>query len=183
MLRSTVRRLSYAFFALLLLTLSPGPGKSANETKVDKIKRAISAGPPQITQGAQIVEMDAKGNTTVLREASNGWTCFTGRPGVPGDNAECDDAAAMQWNADWMAHKKPTNTQPGITYMFAGGTDWSASDPYAISGTPINEPPHWMIMWPFDPKTTGLPDKVKMTGTWIMWAGTPYAHLMINQKP
>jgi transposase len=23
----------------------------------------------------------------------------------------------------------------------------------------------------------------KQTGTWIMWSGTPYAHLMINQRP
>ena len=90
----------------------------------------------------------------------------------------------MQWAMDWMGHKeKPTNTQPGIIYMLAGGTDWSATDPWASSGTPIQEPPHWMIMWPFDPKTSGLPTEAKQTGTWIMWAGTPYAHLMINQKP
>ncbi len=73
--------------------------------------------------------------------------------------------------------------QPGIMYMLAGGTDWSATDPYATSGTPIKEPPHWMIMWPFDAKATGLSAEAKDTGTWIMWAGTPYAHLMINQKP
>ena len=36
---------------------------------------------------------------------------------------------------------------------------------------------------PFDPKSTGLSDKPKQTGSWIMWAGTPYAHLMVNQKP
>jgi hypothetical protein len=38
-------------------------------------------------------------------------------------------------------------------------------------------------MWPFDAKESGLSDKEKKAGTWIMWAGTPYAHLMINQKP
>jgi hypothetical protein len=81
-------------------------------------------------------------------------------------------------------HKpKPTNTEPGIEYMLAGGTDWSATDPHATSGTPIEEPPHWMILWPFDPATTGLPTTVKMSGAWIMYAGTPWAHLMINQRP
>jgi hypothetical protein len=154
------------------------------DTKEQKIRRAMSAGPVSITKGAKIVETDEKGKTVVLRDGSNGWTCFAGQPGIVADNTECDDQAAMQWNADWDAHKpKPTNTIPGIGYMFAGGTDWSATEPYATSGTPIKEPPHWMLFWPFDPKETGLSDKPKDTGTWIMWAGTPYAHLMINQKP
>jgi hypothetical protein len=94
------------------------------------------------------------------------------------------DAAALQWVLDWMAHKpKPTNTQPGIMYQLAGATDWSASDPWATSGTVQHWPPCWIILWPFDPKATGLSDRPKNTGTWVMWAGTPYAHLMINQHP
>jgi hypothetical protein len=40
-----------------------------------------------------------------------------------------------------------------------------------------------MIMWPFDPKTTGLPTKHKPTGAYIMWAGSPYAHLHIMGRP
>jgi hypothetical protein len=39
-----------------------------------------------------------------------------------------------------------------------------------------------MMLWPFDPATTGLPTAPKQTGTW-MYAGTPWAHLMINQRP
>ena len=154
------------------------------EPKEVKIKRAMSAGPLSITKSAKIVDLDEKGAMTVLREGNNGWTCFPGHLGVVGDPPNCNDEAAMQWGMDWMAHKeKPSNTKPGIVYMLAGGTDWSATDPWATKGTPIKEPPHWMIMWPFDPKTTGLPKAAKLTGTWIMWAGTPYAHLMINQKP
>jgi hypothetical protein len=74
----------------------------------------------------------------------------------------------------YMAHKpKPTKTEPGVMYMLAGGTDWSATDPFGTSGTPIKEPPHWMIMWPFDPKSSGLsglPTTPKQTGAWIMYA-------------
>ena len=142
---------------------------AAEESKEAKIKRAMSAGPASIAKDAKIVDMDAKGNMTTLREGNNGWTCFPGHPGVVGDVAMCADAPAMQWTMDWMEHKeKPTNTQPGIIYMLAGGTDWSATDPWATSGNPIKEPPHWMIMWPFDPKTSGLPSEAKQTGTWIM---------------
>ena len=154
------------------------------ETKEAKIKRALSAAPASVAKAAKVVDMDEKGNMTVLREGHNGFTCVAGHPGVVGDPAACMDAAALQWVLDWMAHKpKPTNTQPGIMYQLAGATDWSASDPWATSGTVQHWPPCWIILWPFDPKATGLSDRPKNTGTWVMWAGTPYAHLMINQHP
>jgi hypothetical protein len=156
----------------------------AGETAQAKIKRALSAAPPEIAKAAKVVDMDDQGKMTVLREGTNGFTCFPGHVGVVGDVAMCADAPSMQWMSDAISHKpKPTNTQPGVVYMLAGGTDWSATDPTATSGTPIEEPPHWMIMWPFDPAVTGLPTTAKQTGTWIMYAATPWAHLMINQKP
>ena len=159
-----------------------GFARTREEAKEAKIERAMSGGPPGIAKNAKIVEIGASGMTT-LREGNNGWTCFPGDSGVVGDDA-CLVGPAMQWLADLMAHKpKPTNTTPGLLYMLNGGTSPSATDPWATGGTPIKEPPHWAIMWPFDPKKTGLPDKPKATGTWIMYAGTPYAHLMINQKP
>jgi hypothetical protein len=77
---------------------------------------------------------------------------------------------------------KPTN-QPGIAYVLAGGTDWSATDSFATSGTPIEEPPQSMLMWPFDPGRQVFPRLLSRPGTWIMYAGTPWAHLMINQRP
>jgi len=155
---------------------------AADETKDQKIARALSAGPPSVTAHATVADMDAKGNMTVLRKGTNAWTCMPGHPDVVGDVAMCADAATMQWGADWAAHKaKPTNKTPGIAYMFAGGTDWSASDPFATKGTPIKEGPHWMIMWPIK-KTSGLPTTPRDTGTWIMYSGTPWAHLMINGK-
>lgn len=43
--------------------------------------------------------------------------------------------------------------------------------------------PHWMIMWPFDPKSTGLPTRHKPAGPFIMWAGSPYAHLHVMGRP
>ena len=154
------------------------------ETKQDKIKRALSAAPPEIAKDAKVVDFGDQGNMMVLRDSTNGFTCFPGTPGVVGDVAMCADGPSMQWLNDITSHKpKPTNPEPGVIYMLAGGTDWSATDPNAKSGTPIREPPHWMIMWPFDPKTSGLPTTAKQTGTWIMWANTPWAHLMINQRP
>jgi hypothetical protein len=156
----------------------------ADETAQAKIARAMSAGPANVASGARIVDTDAQGQMVVLREGNNGFTCMPGNPKVVADPPMCVDAAALQWYADAKAHKpKPTNTVPGITYMLAGATQRSDSDPHDTTSMPIEIGPHWMIMWPFDPKTTGLPTKHKATGAYIMWAGSPYAHLHIMGRP
>jgi hypothetical protein len=43
--------------------------------------------------------------------------------------------------------------------------------------------PQWVIVWPFDPATTGLSATRKDTGAYIALAGTPYAHLHIMGRP
>ena len=84
-----------------------------------------------------------------------------------GASPYCANAAALQWEDDMARHKpKPTSTESGIEYMLAGGRDWSGTDPDATSGTPIQEPPHWMIMWPFDPRHHELPTAPKQMGSW-----------------
>lgn len=156
----------------------------ASDTTQGKIQRAMSAGPDDIARSARIIDTDAEGNTVVLREGSNGFTCMPGNPKVIGVPAMCVDAASLQWFADAKAHKpKQTNTLPGITYMLAGATQRSDSDPSDKTSPAITVGPHWMILWPFDPKTTGLPATHKPTGAYIMWAGSPYAHLHVMGRP
>ena len=38
-------------------------------------------------------------------------------------------------------------------------------------------------VYPFDSAATGLPTRENGTGSYIMFAGTPWAHLMIYQNP
>jgi hypothetical protein len=164
--------------ALQQSTMSP------EEFTKAKIARALSAAPADIAKDATVVELNFLGKTTVLRAGTNGFTCMPGDPAGVGQPAMCEDEASMQWSKDFAEHKpKPTNTVPGITYMLAGGTQRSDSDPYDTTSKPIAIGPHWMIMWPFDPKTTGLPTTHKPTGAYIMWAGTPYAHLHVMGRP
>lgn len=159
-------------------------GIDSGDSREAKIERAMSAGPPEIARSARIIDKDAQGHTIVLREGSNSFTCMPGCPNVIGDPAMCADGPSMQWAADFAAHKaKPTNTVPGITYMLAGATQRSDSDPYDKTSPAITVGPHWMIMWPFDPKATGLPTTHRDTGAYIMWAGTPWAHVHIMGRP
>jgi len=151
------------------------------------IRSALAAAPPDIAKGAAVIAPGADGKMVTLKAGTNGFTCLPDQPETPGKDAMCLDPQAMIWAQSWMAHDpKPKNTAPGIAYMLTGGSDISANDPWAkiVPGQKfIESPPHWMVMWPFDPKTTGLSVTPKKTGTWIMFAGTPYAHLMVNQVP
>jgi len=47
----------------------------------------------------------------------------------------------------------------------------------------VKEPPHWMVMWPFESAATKLPTYPNLSGVYIMFEGTPYAHLMVYQDP
>jgi hypothetical protein len=171
---------------LLKLPSVAAGGRSAvaDEAVRNKIARAMSAGPDDVAKSARIVDTDANGKTVVLRDGNNGFTCMPGNPDVIGVPAMCVDAASLQWFADAKAHKpRPTNTVPGITYMLAGATQRSDSDPNDTTSPAIHVGPHWMIMWPFDPKTTGLPTTHRDHDAYIMWAGSPYAHVHVMGRP
>jgi hypothetical protein len=177
-------------FVLAIMSLgvsaqsSKAPDSDLNETIASKIARALSAGPPNVTKDATVGEVDEQGNMKLLRKGTNDFTCLPGNPKVPGKPALCEDKVAMQWNRDFAEHKpKPTTTVPGVEYMLAGATQRSDSDPYDKTDPPITVGPHWMILWPFYPKASGLPTHHKATGAYIMWAGSPYAHVHVMGTP
>jgi len=68
----------------------------AGDTIQEKISRAMSAGPDNVSTSAQIIDTDPQGKMTVLRGGSNGFTCMPGNPKVVGEPPMCVDAASMQ---------------------------------------------------------------------------------------
>jgi hypothetical protein len=184
---------SYVLMAATLVSVAASNAQSQRvdtaalsaATRAKLIKSALSAAPANIAANATVAVPGADGQMTVLRQGANGFTCIPDAPASSGVDPMCIDEEGMKWAHAWMSHEaKPGNTAPGLIYMLAGGSDISATDPWATRTDHfIASPPHWMILWPFDAATSGLPTKPKKTGTWIMWAGTPYAHLMVNQVP
>jgi hypothetical protein len=156
----------------------------SDEIVKEKIRRALLSGPAAITKDATVAEMDAQGKMTVLRPGTNHWVCVPGNENIIGKADMCLDPMGLQWLLDAMAKKpRPSNTAPGLIYMLNGATQHSYTDPFDRTSPAIPVGPHWMIIWPFDARVAGLPTVMRDAGTFVMFAGTPYAHLHICGSP
>ena len=151
------------------------------------IKSAESAAPAAVAAGAAIYAMGADGKMKTLREGTNGFWCMPDSPAVPGPNAMCGDANAMEWAMAWIGKKDPPKGKVGFMYMLAGGTDASNTDPYAAGPKADNNwiktGAHVMVLNATD-MMAGYPTGAKpdTSKPYVMWAGTPYQHLMIPIK-
>ncbi|MES2847203.1 MAG: hypothetical protein V4747_19450 [Pseudomonadota bacterium] len=154
------------------------------QSEEDLIKSAESAAPAAVAAGATIYGFDDGGGMITVREGSNGWWCMPDTPSTPGPDPMCGDANAMEWAMAWIGKTEPPKDKVGFIYMLAGGTDASNTDPYATGPTADNNwittGPHVMIMNATDLMAGYPTDPVPDTSIpYVMWAGTPYAHLMI----
>lgn len=160
----------------------PASAVPATTDHSDPIASAMSAAPAAVGRNATIVAMAEDGTMKTLREGSNGWTCMPDSPATPGPDPMCMDANALKWGMAWMSHGEPPAETPGFMYMLEGGTDASNTDPYATKpdGDWIKTGPHVMIvgsMKALDGYPSGPSPDTRVP--YVMWAGTPYAHLMI----
>lgn len=156
----------------------------AAEASKDPITSAQSAAPAALAHNATIMTADASGAFKSIRQGTNGWTCIPDDPNTPGPDPMCMDGNAFKWIQAMMAHKAPPDGTPGIMYMLEGGTDASNTDPYATKPTASNDwvktGPHLMIVGS-KALLTGYPSGAKpdTSAPYVMWSGTPYAHLMV----
>ncbi len=158
-------------------------GTKKAPTEAQLIASAMHAAPAALAKGATVVTMDDKGMHT-LRKGSNGFTCMPDNPATPGPDPMCADKNAMEWIDAWVAHKAPPSGKVGFMYMLAGGTDGSNTDPYAAKPAAgnhwIKTGPHIMIVGGDEAFYDSYPKSANpdTTQPYVMWAGTPYQHLM-----
>ena len=165
---------------------------STNEIKKDskewKIENAMSAAPASVSKDATILDWPEKegGELVELKKGTNDWTCLPDTPSSPGNDPICVDKQAMQWFQAYMTQSSPDLSQAGIAYMLQGGSDASNTDPFAIKPAEgedwLNAPAHVMVfpVGKLDQAIYGTDPN--QGGSWIMWAGTLYEHLMIPVK-
>ncbi|HET9795957.1 MAG TPA: hypothetical protein VFS34_16010 [Thermoanaerobaculia bacterium] len=151
------------------------------------VASAMKAAPMSVSKNATIVAMEGAGMRT-LRKGTNAWTCMPDNPTTPGPDPMCLDANAMAWAQAWMGHQAPPAGKVGFMYMLAGGTDASNTDPYATKPEAGNHwvktGPHIMIVGAdasfYDTYPKNADPDTSMP--YVMWAGTPYQHLMAPVK-
>jgi hypothetical protein len=143
----------------------------------------MSAGPAALTSAARIVDFDASGNFQELRAGTNGWMCLPDDPGTPGDDPMCLDAAWQQWLDAYVNKTTPSVSGVGIGYMFHGGRVPSNTDPFATAPAAgeswVDDGPHMMVVAPDPAHLSAFPTDPANGGPYVMWKGTPYAHLMV----
>ncbi len=161
---------------------------AAKPTDKQLIASAMAAAPANVAKNATIVSMEADGTMRTLKPGTNGFTCMPDSPATPGPDPMCFDANSSEWVHAWMSHQPPPAGKVGFMYMLAGGTDASNTDPYATQPTESNHwiktGPHVMIVGADPSFYDGYPKSADPDTSvpYVMWAGTPYQHLMAPVK-
>ena len=161
------------------------PAGPAKGTKEWKIQNALSAAPASIAAGARVMDWPStpNGQMTELRAGTNGWTCLPDEAETPTNDPLCGDSLSFVWYVQYMQHKTPQIPRLSMVYMLQGSSDASNTDAFKMkpdSGQPwVITGPHVMIFVP-DPRVLrGLPTDWKSGGPYVMFANTPYAHVMV----
>jgi hypothetical protein len=163
----------------IALVASATSAQAQQTSDADYIAKVMPAAPAGVVQGATIIQMQKDGSMRTVQTGTNGFTCMMLDPTTP----MCADKNAMMWAHALMTHATPPNSV-GFVYMLAGDNGASNTNPYDSTQTATNHwvktGPHVMIVGPAA-ATMGYPmaADANPTNPFVMWANTPYAHLMI----
>ena len=188
-MNSSKPRLMVTLMLFILITTMVSSLAQQSQTMSDeeKIADAMSAGPASIAENATIMEWPTTegGEMAVLREGDNGWVCYPTNPAVLAlgfNDPMCLDQVWQGWLEALLAGGEPTIETTGFSYMLSGDGGASNTDPFATGPTDDNEwhvsGPHTMILLP-NQNYEGVSTDHTNGGPYVMWAGTPYAHIMV----
>ena len=165
-----------------------GAGHTPPKTDEEMIANALAAAPAAVAQGAAVIAFDDKVNIRTLRQGTNQFTCIPDDPTNPANDPNCVDENGLEWVKAWVSRTDPPKGKIGFGYMLQGGTTPSNVDPFATKPPAgmdwMQEPPHVMV-FNYGETMVGYPEPgehADMTKPWVMWAGTPYEHLMLPVK-
>lgn len=163
-----------------ILPASSSISQTTEVTMDELMGRLEGVAPAGVLENSTLLNIQENGEIQVLREGSNGWTCM-----YPGTDPMCADGPSMSFLQAWMKNENPPETL-GFIYMLLGDKGASNIDPHAQGESPDNQwvvaGPHVMIVGSaakplLESYPTEVPDAAGQP--WVMWPGTPYAHLMM----
>ncbi len=167
--------------ALLMALLIPAVAHGQDVDTEAVIASAVSAGPASISDDARVLDW----SMTELRAGTNGWTCLPDDVVAPGNAPWCVNGPWLNFLQALLSGTEPTYDEIGIAYMLQGDSPICNSDPAATEDTcgeadwVTGLGAHMMMLMPDLSSLEGITTDHMNGGPWVMWPGTPYAHLMI----
>ena len=158
--------------------------KMGNMSDKQIIASALRAAPRSVAKGAAVVAVNPDGSMRVVRKAR---TASPASPTIPPRLGQTPCAATR---TRWIGRRPGSSTRrrpptrSASSTCSEGGTDASNTDPYAEKPTSGN---HWVKTGPHvmvvgaSAMMEGYPRSADpdTSNPYVMWAGTPYEHLMI----
>jgi hypothetical protein len=161
-----------------------------------QIAAATLAAPADLRQGAAVLGYNTEGKLIRLREGKNELICIANDPSKSSFSVACyhrDLDPYMARGRALVADKITGQKRNEIRWKeVAEGKLSLPREPrtlYVLTGTGFDSKTgqvtdaylRWVIYVPFaTPETTGLSTKPSENAPWLMFAGTPGAHIMIN---
>ena len=167
-----------------------------------QIAAAVSPLPQPLQKGAKVLGYDASGKLVTLRPGTNEMVCLADNPKNPRFHVSCyhqsldafmsrgrelraqnikEDEVDSTRAREVRAKKLAMPTQPAALYQYFAARDSVDAGTGAVRGAQ-----HLYVVYtPYATyKSTGISEAPVPGGPWIMFPGTPFAHLMISpQKP
>jgi len=164
--------------------------------EAQQIAVAVQAAPEDRREGAAVLGYDESGTLGTLRAGTNDLVCLGDDPKAEGVNVAC-------YHKDlepFMARGRELSAQ-GVTSKEREETRWKEIESgalkmpreprtlHVLTGSGIDAATNavkdayvrWVVYTPFaTAETTGLPIRPVPGGPWIMFPGTPTAHIMIS---
>lgn len=171
----------------VVLTLAAATPAHAQQTDTEKIREALAAAPPQVAAQATVLDWPAEpgADFRILREGGDVWTCLPDPPGDDNFEPMCNDAEWMDWFRAYLAGEEPDAGRMGVSYMLNSRWATSNIDPTAAGATAENMwvegGAHLMIIVPDEAMLAQYPTEPG-PGAYVMWPGTPWAHLMVPME-
>lgn len=192
-----MHRISGTWIVVLLAAASGATFAAEARPAAEQIAIAVQAAPEALRSGATVLGYDAAGALVTLREGSNDLVCLAHPPGDPGVRVACyarslepymargrelkaqgvpDVQRQQQRWKEADAGTLPMPKEPAVLYVLSGtGVD-------AATGEVIQPYRRYVVYTPWATSaSTGLAETPMAPGApWIMFPGTPGAHIMIN---
>lgn len=161
-----------------------------------QIAGAVLAAPEDRRAGAAVLGYDPQGKLVTLRAGTNDLVCLADDPAAEGYNVACyhkDLEPFMARGRELTAQGVKGKAREDLRYKeVEAGTLKMPREPrtlYVLTGTSFDAATstvtkpylRWVVYTPYaTPESTGLSTSPSTGGPWLMFPGTPGAHIMIT---